>query len=79
MDFTQIILGRYLLEFLGALFRYFYLNIRGLIANSNYSFFSDIWSAKGNIDKKNTNSELNHMIGIIIFVIIIILLIIILI
>lgn len=76
MDFIGIILGRYLLEFLGALIRYIYLNIGYLIGINNYTSFSNIWIAKGNIDKKNGNSEMNHMIGVIFFGIIIVLLII---
>lgn len=76
MDLIEIILGRYVLAFLGALIRYVYLNTRSLIKINNYIPFSKIWSSKGNIDKKNENSELNHMIGVIFFGIVIILLII---
>ena len=76
MNFMQIILGRYLLEFLGALFRYIYLNLGGLVRINNYTPFAIIWTPKGNIDKKNENSTLNHMIGVIFFGIIIVLLII---
>jgi hypothetical protein len=74
MDFIQILLGRYLLEFFGALIRYIYLNIVGLMGINNYTPFSNIWAAKGNIEKKNGNSEMNHMIGVIFFGIIIVLL-----
>ena len=74
MDFIQIILGRYLLEFFGALIRYIYLNIGSLMGINNYTPFSNVWEAKGNIDKKNGNSEMNHMIGVIFFGIIIVLL-----
>lgn len=76
MDIVGIILGRYVLEFLGALMRYIYLNTGSLIKINNYTPFSKIWSPKGNIDKKNENSELNHMIGVIFFGIVIILLVI---
>ncbi len=76
MDFISIILGSYLLEFLGALIRYIYLNTGVLLGINNYTPFSNIWTAKGNIDKKNGNSEKNHMIGVIFFGIIIVLLII---
>lgn len=65
MDFIQIILGRYLLEFLGALIRYTYLNIIGLFKSSNYTPFLKIWSSKGNIDKQNENSTSNHIIGVV--------------
>jgi hypothetical protein len=76
MDFIQIILGSYLLEFFGALIRDVYLNIGVLIGINNYTAFSNIWTPKGNIDKKNRNSEKNHMTGIIFFGIILVLLII---
>lgn len=76
MDFIEIIFGRYLLEFLGALIRYMYLNIGGLIKNNNYIPFSIVWSSKGNFDEKNNNSTLNHMIGVVFFGISIIILII---
>jgi len=72
MDFIQIIFGRYLLEFLGALIRYTYLNIIGLFKSCNYTPFLKIWSPKGNVDKQNENSTSNHMIGVIGFGIIII-------
>lgn len=74
MDFIAILLGRYLLEFFGALIRYIYLNIESLMGINNYTPFSNVWAVKGNIDKKNVNSEKNHMIGVIFFGIIIVLL-----
>lgn len=67
MDIIQIILGRFLLEFLGALLRYVYLNVLGLFKNVNYIPFSQLCSPKGNVERKNGNSELNHMIGVISF------------
>jgi hypothetical protein len=76
MDFIGIILGRYLLEFFGALIRYIYLNIGSLMGINNYIPFPNVWAEKGNIDKKNGNSEKNHMIGVIFFGITIVLLII---
>lgn len=76
MDFIGIILGGFVLDFLGALIRYVYLNIASLIKNNNYISFSMIWSPRGKIDKENENSELNHMIGVIFFGIVIVLLII---
>jgi len=76
MDFIGVILGRYILEFLGALFRYIYLNIGTLIKSSSFTPFSKVWNPKGNIDKKNENSGLNFMIGVILFGIVIVLLII---
>lgn len=76
MDFIQIIFGRYLLELLGALIRYTYLNIISLFNSSNYTPFLKIWSPKRHIDKKNENSTLNHMIGIIFFGVLVVVLII---
>lgn len=64
MDFIGVILGRYILEFLGTLFRYIYLNIGTLIKSSSFTPFSKVWHPKGNIDKKNENSTLNFMIGL---------------
>ncbi|OXA91080.1 hypothetical protein SAMN06265346_12356 [Flavobacterium hercynium] len=71
MDFIQIILGRYLLEFLGALIRYIYINTINLIRFSSYTPFSKIWPLGSNTKKKDENSSLNHMIGVIFFGIII--------
>ncbi len=74
MDFLQIIIGRYLLELLGALIRYIYLNIKELFTDNNYAPFFEIWIPKGSRNKKDENSSLNHMIGVIFFITIIILL-----
>ena len=71
MDIIQIILGRFLLEFLGALLRYVYLNVLGLFKNVNYIPFSQLCSPKGSVKKRDENSELNHMIGVIIFCLVI--------
>jgi hypothetical protein len=76
MDFIQIILGQFLLEFLGALIRYVYLNMGSLIKKDDYIPFAKVWCPKGSIDRKSGNSELNHMIGVIFFVIIVVLLVI---
>ncbi len=76
MDILQIIIGRFLLEFLGALLRYVYFNILGLFKNVNYIPFSQLWSPKVSVKKRDENSELNHMIGVIIFGLIIFLLVI---
>nr|WP_294788100.1 hypothetical protein [uncultured Flavobacterium sp.] len=66
MDPLQIFTGRYLLEILGACLRFIYLNI--MIAfkeDGDFIVFSEILSPKGNTNKKNGNSERNHMIGVI--------------
>lgn len=76
MDFLQIILGRYLLELMGAFTRFIYLNTIILFNDDDFILFSEIWSPRGNVNKKNSNSELNHMIGAIVFCSIIFLLVI---
>jgi hypothetical protein len=67
MDFLGIIAGRYLLELLGAFTRFIYLNVAILFNEDDFILFSEIWSPRGNPNKKNSNSELNHMIGVIVF------------
>ena len=67
MDFIQIIFGRFFLEFLGALIRWVYLNILGFFITDDYVSFSKLWSPKGSVKKRDKNSELNHMLGVIIF------------
>lgn len=76
MDFIQVIFGKYILESLGALIRYIYVNLIGLIKNKNHTSFSNIWSPNQSTIIKNENSTLNHMIGVILFGIIIVLVII---
>ncbi|MGN7811064.1 hypothetical protein [Flavobacterium sp. 22076] len=66
MDFLEIIAGRYLLELLDAFTRFIYLNAAILFKDNDFILFSEIWSPRGNSNKKNSNSELNHMIGVII-------------
>ena len=65
MDLIEIIAGRYLIEFLGACIRFTYLNTMVLFKEDDFIIFSEIWSPKGNNNKKNANSERNHMIGVI--------------
>lgn len=67
MDFLEIISGRYFLEVLGAFTRYIYLNTVIVFNDNDFISFSEIWSPKGNTNKKNGNSDLNHMIGVIVF------------
>ena len=74
MDILQIIIGRFLFEFLGALLRYVYLNVLVLFKNENYSPFFQLWSPKVSVKKRDESSELNHMIGVIIIGLIIFLL-----
>jgi hypothetical protein len=67
MDFLEIISGRYIIEVLGAFARYIYLNTVIVFNDNDFISFSEIWSPKGNTNKKNGNSDLNHMIGVIVF------------
>lgn len=67
MDFLQIIVGRILLEYLGALVRFLYLNLRCLLNDDDFTTFSSIWSPTGSNKKKEGNSSLNHMVGVIFF------------
>lgn len=76
MDFTEIIFGRIILTFLGASIRFLYSNLVCLLNNNDYITFSSILSPTGSNKKKDGNSSLNHMIGVIFFGILIILLII---
>ena len=73
MDILQIILGRYLLELIGASVRYIYISTSSLIGFNEYTTFRKIWSPD---KKKDENSTTNHGVGVIAFGFIIILLII---
>jgi len=65
MDFIEIISGQIILEYLGAFVRYLYLNLRCLLNDDDFTTFSSIWSPTGSNKKKEGNSSLNHMIGVI--------------
>ncbi|WP_165608764.1 hypothetical protein [Flavobacterium johnsoniae] len=54
MDFLEIILGRYLLEIIGAFTRFIYLNTIIVFNDNDFDFitFSEIWSPRGNVNKK---------------------------
>ncbi len=67
MDFIEIISGRIILEYLGASVRFLYLNLRCLLNDNDFTTFSSIWSPTGSNKKKDGNSSLNHMIGVIFF------------
>lgn len=69
MDILQILVGRYLLELIGACVRYFYLNTSSLIGFNEYTTFRKIW---GPNKKEYENSTTNHGVGVIVFGIIII-------
>lgn len=76
MDFIDIISGRVLLEYLGAFVRYLYLNLRCLLNDDDFTTYSSILSPTGSNKKKEGNSSLNNMIGVIFFGVLIFLLII---
>ncbi|OHT46046.1 hypothetical protein [Flavobacterium tructae] len=65
MDLIEIISGRCLIEILGACVRFTYLNTIILFKKDDFITFSEIWSPKGNKNKKDANSERNHIIGVI--------------
>jgi hypothetical protein len=65
MDFIAMLSGRIILEFLGALIRYLYFNLLILLNDNDFRTFSSFWSPKTSNKKKDENSELNHMIGVI--------------
>ncbi len=73
MDIIQIIVGRYLLELIGAFVRYIYINTSSLMGLKEYTTFGNIWSPT---KKKDENSETNHGVGAIIFILFITLLVI---
>lgn len=64
MDFEQIIAGRIILEFLGALVRFLYFNSGALLNDNDFRTFSSFWSPSGSNQKKDDNSNRNHMIGV---------------
>ncbi|CAI2766520.1 hypothetical protein [Flavobacterium collinsii] len=65
MDLLEIILGRYLIEILGACVGFTYLNTIVLFNEDDFITFSEVWCPKGNNNKKDANSERNHVIEII--------------
>lgn len=67
MDIIAILSGRIILEFLGALVRYLYFNLCTLLNDDDFRTFSGFWSPKVSNRKKDENSELNHMIGVLFF------------
>ena len=73
MDILQILVGRYLLELIGACVRYMYLNTSSLTGFNEYTISIKIC---GSNKKEYENSTTNHGVGVIVFGIIIIFLII---
>jgi len=76
MDLEEILSGRTILEYLGASIRFLYSNFRILFNDNDFVTFSSFWSPSGSNKKKDANSDLNHMIGVLFFGMIILLLII---
>lgn len=74
MDILQIIIGRYLVEFLGAFIRYLYSNLFNKLKEENTIQFSKFWSPKGDKYKKLETETGNRIAGLIFFVIIFIIL-----
>jgi hypothetical protein len=64
MDFEQIISGRIILEFLGASARFLCYNLWTLTNDNDLRTFASFWSPRGSSQKKEDNSNRNHMIGV---------------
>lgn len=73
MEVLQIILGRYLLELVGASVRYIYINTGWLMGLNECSNFRKIWKPN---KERDENSTTNHGVGVILFGVIVIVLII---
>ncbi|TDP01561.1 hypothetical protein [Flavobacterium sp. 245] len=67
MDFIAILSGRIILEFLGASARFLYFNLSTLLNDNDFRTFSSFWSPSVSNKKKDENSEMNHMIGVLFF------------
>ncbi|WP_369012683.1 hypothetical protein [Flavobacterium anhuiense] len=63
MDLGQILIGRIILEFLGASARFLGYNLWTLSNDNDFRTFSSFWSPGGSIKKRDDNSDRNHMIG----------------
>lgn len=74
MNFIQIILGRYLLEFLGALIRYIWSNLLNIFSDEEPKSFSEFWSPKSKKYEKLENEASNRIVGLIFFIIVLVLL-----
>ncbi|RYJ38547.1 hypothetical protein NU08_2524 [Flavobacterium anhuiense] len=64
MDLIEIISGRIILEFLGASVRFLGYNLWTLSNHNDFRTFSSFWSPSGSNQKKDDNSNRNHMIGV---------------
>lgn len=73
-DILGVIIGRYILQLLGAIFRYIYLNFMFLINLNRYRPFQELWPSKAKL-RNSDNDSTNHMVGVIFFGIFILLLI----
>lgn len=72
-DILGVIIGRYILQLLGAIFRYIYLNFMFLINLNRYRPFRELWTSKTK-SRNSDNDSANHMVGVIFFGIFILLL-----
>lgn len=64
MDLIEIISGRIILEFLGASVRFLGYNLWTLSNDNDFRIFSSFWSPSRSNQKKDDNSNRNHMIGV---------------
>ena len=72
-DIFGVIIGRYVIQLIGAIFRYIYLNFMYLINFNRYTTFMELWTSK-NKSNNSDNDSTNHMVGVIFFGVFIILL-----
>ncbi len=63
MDFLDILSGRNILEFLGASVRFVFFNLSTLSNDNDFRTFSSFRSPNGSAQKRDDNSDRNHMIG----------------
>ena len=73
-DIFGVIIGRFILQLIGAIFRYIYLNFLFLINLNRYRPFRELWTSKTKSTNRDNDST-NHMVGVIFFGIFILLLI----
>lgn len=73
-DIFGVIFGRFMLQLLGAVLRYIYLNFMFLINLNRYIPFRELWTSKTK-SCNSDNDSTNQMVGVIFFGIFIFLLI----
>ena len=64
IDIIGIILGRYLISFLGAVVRYFFKNVMLKMKGESFIPFSKLWSYKKNQYEELENNTSNMIAGV---------------